>query len=274
MYHSSRNNSTWGIEVCPPAPGVSASNIRPLVYGDMVIVVTNNDHPLFHWGSGAPAPLQERQKVKYFTYEEKPDYTPVEISLTNVEKTDLKELALYLNGVCKGATVVDNDVVQLCAYLGIDEKLTEGNVELILYYEAPKSHAPQMRSVKLKNAAISCENIGGNDNYPVYTMTVQGEDMDNIIIPDAALSQNYPNPFNPNTRISYNLKGDGKVSLDIYNVKGQLVKTLYNGVSKSGDYSIFWDGCDNQGNSCASGVYCYRLRANGKTLERKMMLMK
>ena len=88
------------------------------------------------------------------------------------------------------------------------------------------------------------------------------------------LSQNYPNPFNPTTTIRYSIDEPGPVSLDIYNIKGQLVKSLYRGTGEVGSHSAIWDGLDKSGNACSSGVYFYRLKTKNTSLTRKMLMLK
>lgn len=90
------------------------------------------------------------------------------------------------------------------------------------------------------------------------------------------LANNYPNPFNPTTTIEYSIKEKAHVSLKIYNVAGQLVKTLVNDVQDrtSRNYSVQWNGRDNKGNIVASGVYFYRLVTKGFTQTKKMVLLK
>lgn len=94
-------------------------------------------------------------------------------------------------------------------------------------------------------------------------------------IPSVYSLSNYPNPFNPNTRISFSLPENSKISLEIYNVKGQRVKTLVNRTDyQAGNHNIQWDGKDDNGSSIASGVYFYKLQSTHKTLVNKMLLMK
>ncbi len=88
------------------------------------------------------------------------------------------------------------------------------------------------------------------------------------------LKQNYPNPFNPETTISFTMPKNGTANLSIYNTKGQLVKTLVNGNLASGEHKLTWKGTDNNNNSVSSGLYFYKLNANGSLETRKMMLMK
>jgi len=89
-----------------------------------------------------------------------------------------------------------------------------------------------------------------------------------------ALSQNYPNPFNPETNIEFSLPTDSRVSLTVYNIMGQAVKTLVNGSMFAGSYKVRWDGKDNSGNPAASGIYFYRLVAGDRVTSKKMVLMK
>lgn len=88
------------------------------------------------------------------------------------------------------------------------------------------------------------------------------------------LKSNYPNPFNPSTTIRYDVPVAGKMNLSVYNVKGQLVKTLINSQVAKGENSIVWNGKDNSGRTAASGVYFYRVSLNGKSETRKMLLVK
>ncbi len=89
-----------------------------------------------------------------------------------------------------------------------------------------------------------------------------------------SLKQNYPNPFNPQTRISYSLAKQGRVRLAIYNVAGQKIMTLQDGLQLAGNYHYQWTGVDQNGNSVASGAYIYRLSVDGHSYSKKMFLVK
>jgi choice-of-anchor A domain-containing protein len=112
--------------------------------------------------------------------------------------------------------------------------------------------------------------------------TVAMEDDDNEVESDGfealptefELSQNYPNPFNPSTTISFALPEAGEVSLKIYNLRGQLVATLHQGAIAAGRHQMVWDGKDAKGQQVATGVYVYRLEADGFVATKKLMLMK
>lgn len=88
------------------------------------------------------------------------------------------------------------------------------------------------------------------------------------------LFQNHPNPFNPTTTISFTVPERMSVSLAIYNVKGELVRTLLAESLAEGVHEVGWDGSSNTGIQVSSGVYFYRLVAGKRTLTRKMVLLK
>lgn len=91
------------------------------------------------------------------------------------------------------------------------------------------------------------------------------------------LGQNYPNPFNPATTIPFTITGAQfrKVRLTIYNILGQQVRTLFNGILDGGSYEFRWDGTNQQGSPLASGVYFYQLRADQHVVAtRRMLLLK
>ncbi len=89
-----------------------------------------------------------------------------------------------------------------------------------------------------------------------------------------ALLDNYPNPFNATTNFRYILDLPGYVSLNIYTVKGELVRTLVADRKEPGSYLTQWNGKDNSGKQVASGVYIYRLATETKTVSKKMVLLK
>ena len=85
---------------------------------------------------------------------------------------------------------------------------------------------------------------------------------------------NHPNPFNPETKIVFNLPEEGNVKLEIYNIKGQKVKTLLDCYMNSGRSEMIWNGRDDNGKPVGSGVYFYRLQTPAKSYVRKCMLLK
>lgn len=93
-------------------------------------------------------------------------------------------------------------------------------------------------------------------------------------IPNAIRISNYPNPFNPNTTIDFYLPEPGDVTLEVFNIKGQRVKTLINEHKETGSHNIVWNGTDQNGRFVSSGVYFYRLSTGTNSLINRMLLMK
>jgi len=112
--------------------------------------------------------------------------------------------------------------------------------------------------------------------FCVDDVTVAGNDINDPEIPvvATALNNNYPNPFNPETTISYSVKDREPVTIGIYNIKGQLVKTLLKGVQEPGNHTIVWNGTDDNGRSVSSGVYYYKMQAGKYSSTKKMIMMK
>lgn len=88
------------------------------------------------------------------------------------------------------------------------------------------------------------------------------------------LNQNYPNPFNFTTHISYYLPIKSEVTLAIYNINGQLIKTLVNTTQPIGQYQATWDGTDHTGYLVTSGIYIYHLKTNQGILSKRMLLIR
>jgi flagellar hook assembly protein FlgD len=90
-----------------------------------------------------------------------------------------------------------------------------------------------------------------------------------------ALDNNFPNPFNPSTTIPVSVPAAANLSITVYNILGEEVRTLFSGTLAPGRYWMVWDGKNNAGRTVASGVYITRLVApQGVSVVKKMMMMK
>jgi hypothetical protein len=89
-----------------------------------------------------------------------------------------------------------------------------------------------------------------------------------------SLSQNYPNPFSAGTTIKYSLAEAVEVSIKVYNLSGQLVEVLVNEVQQPGNFTLNWDGKDENGKHMASGVYIYQMNAGSFQSAKKMVLVR
>jgi hypothetical protein len=171
----------------------------------------------------------------------------------------------------------------------------------------PFSLAPQ-ESVVVAFAVVGGEDLGefqanvisAMEKYLSITTNIENEDDKDNLPDDFCLDQNYPNPFNPSTIITFELRRDNEesgtphpaeridrffsrqmqktltlpTSLKIYNIRGQLVRTLFEDELPEGRYEMVWDGKDENGAEVASGVYLYRLKTGQIATTRKMILLK
>jgi hypothetical protein len=107
-----------------------------------------------------------------------------------------------------------------------------------------------------------------------YDNTTAIDNKESITPSGLSLDQNYPNPFNPSTQISYSLTKKGHVRLEIFDLLGKKIMTLKDGLQLSGNYNVQWTGIDQKGNAVPSGLYIYKLTIAGKTLSKRMTLIK
>ena len=127
-------------------------------------------------------------------------------------------------------------------------------------------------------AGVSAHFTSGNESEIItigFTCNWVGSDAEQDVILGAnALGDNYPNPFNPTTNFSYSVKEEALVNIEIYNVKGQKVRTLVNEVQDYGIYRVTWNGETDNGNKVSSGIYFYKINTGDFTTTKKMILMK
>jgi len=260
---SEEYNSTWVID----------PNTYTVSEGDMLVLVLLPDAPeeLYWQFPSASKPPVGKPLSTAFEYTEKLDYTSVflEFDPQNMPA----EVGLYVNGVCKGAAVVDSTLIDVCLYQ--DEAKDDGELEIVFYHEGKgkkaakgwKTYNPErmvfedtgLRTDQIgRYAYLSFNNKEGDSPVPLVT----------------SLSQNYPNPFNPETNISFILANDMHARLDIYNIRGQKIATLFNGDMTKGKHTLQWNGTDAQGRKVASGIYFSRLTTPEGSFSQKMMLMK
>ena len=127
-------------------------------------------------------------------------------------------------------------------------------------------------------AGVSAVYDEGDSEIVEITFTYTGTDAGDVVVAATELNGNYPNPFNPVTTIGYSIKDPGNVTLEVYNLKGQLIKTLVNEVKETGNHTEIWNGTDDSNKSVSSGVYFYKMVSEGNigryTSTKKMILMK
>jgi len=127
---------------------------------------------------------------------------------------------------------------------------------------------------------IYCTKRGTQYGYSLYEVQVFNniaadlKNEDKNLPFNFSLSNNYPNPFNPTTTIDYTVPKASNVKIEIYNSLGQRVNVLKDSFHEAGKYNLVWNGKNSFGNPVSSGIYFYRMSAEGFTLVKKMILMK
>jgi hypothetical protein len=123
--------------------------------------------------------------------------------------------------------------------------------------------------------------VGETYSYKLEDVSISGEkaqhDPITVFISrpkDYKLYQNYPNPFNPTTQIEFQLPQQAKMTIKIYNIMGQEVKTLVDEVKEAGYHTIVWNGLDNSGTPVSSGIYYYRMLTGSYSEVKKMVLLR
>lgn len=104
------------------------------------------------------------------------------------------------------------------------------------------------------------------NNYPVSNSDLVQPPISSLIV--------YPNPFNPSTTLAFSIAKSMDVSVDLYNIKGQKVRSLHRGTLGSGNHHLVWDGRDSNGKGVGSGIYFARINAGSYTKNVKMVLLK
>jgi hypothetical protein len=113
-------------------------------------------------------------------------------------------------------------------------------------------------------------------NCPVWSFTTESDTSVEGVTPPyiTELRGNYPNPFNPETSISFSLAEESRVIIEIYNIKGQKVRTLTDDYYNQGNHTVLWNGRDQEDKTVSSGIYFYRMSTEKYENIQKMMMIK
>ncbi|MDD3050705.1 MAG: S8 family serine peptidase [Candidatus Cloacimonetes bacterium] len=204
--------------------------------------------------------------------------TPVLIDMDNDEMVDI--VFGDNNGYLHSVSLMGYETPNFPLFLGTSIKISpaigdidgDGDIEILV----PNQSSYVLLDYKNPVGAIPwpCDKATPARTANYYDITDTDDDNSNPDLPKNSLDANYPNPFNPSTKIRFSISEPGNVSLTVYNIKGQLVKTLRNDYHKPGSHIVEWNGKDNHGNDTASGLYFYKLSTKTFTDIKKMILIK
>ncbi|MDD3104206.1 MAG: T9SS type A sorting domain-containing protein, partial [Candidatus Cloacimonetes bacterium] len=268
-----RNWSTYRLREEFGSPWIVDPNRYTLSEGDMLELLLLPEAPReMYWNTGLPStPPVIRPRATAFEYEEQLDYTTVFVEFDPEDLPD--EVGLYVNGECMGASVVDSTLVDICLYP--DGAKNAGELEIVFFHGGKGKKT--VRGWRTYNAdRMVFENISlRSDQIGRYAYISFTDDEGESLVPlQTSLKGNYPNPFNPSTNISFILANETDARLEVYNVRGQKVKTLCNTMLAKGKHTVAWNGRDDHNRQVSSGIYFYRLSTPEGSFTNKMMLMK
>nr|MBI9030521.1 right-handed parallel beta-helix repeat-containing protein [bacterium] len=204
---------------------IGIGGVEPSIsYGDMINVKrfasTNPDNEYFQWILSSQSRAYSTSKTTNFQYEEEADYTPIFVEIDST--LGIKEVAIYANDECKGAAVVENDIVMIQGYLS--EVPDGAELELRTWDNSRKMEKVDFNLFNQISNNFEPTHCVVKSNIDYYRVTLgvnNNSQDDNVDMINSLTINNYPNPFNPETTISFHNPQSGKVSLSIYNIKGQ-----------------------------------------------------
>lgn len=145
------------------------------------------------------------------------------------------------------------------------------------YKLPPASYTMQVMHPWFENTSVSNVStvVGEDTDIVIYmdNLWVDNADEETVSTPKLQIN-NYPNPFNPSTTISFSLPQKEDVSVKVYNIRGQLVRSLVDENMLAGKHNIMWHGKDSSGKKVGSGVYFYKIKTKTKSRVGKMLLLK
>ena len=158
-----------------------------------------------------------------------------------------------------------------------EDRSTDGSV--FWQHEADNNWAvvqyPMAEDLSYTNAtALTASSTGGPVGDPRWQGNLSSKDDQEVLPKDFTLHHNYPNPFNPTTTIDYSLSSNEEVTLAIYNIRGELVKTLTSRFHQAGRYSAVWHGKNDLDEKVSSGIYIYSLYTPQGTISKRLVLLK
>ncbi|MCD4652180.1 MAG: right-handed parallel beta-helix repeat-containing protein [Candidatus Cloacimonetes bacterium] len=254
-------------------------------YGDMVVVRLHIDQVediSFEWYHSARntddiIDLSDRPASQHFNWTEELDYVPIFVDFDATNRPD--EVAVYAGSICMGACAVSalDTFAQINGYI-MDEnnQYDDSNLSFVLYYDnrAKTQTINQYYVQDIESGVYYPEVINTGNLRDVYFVSNNPDNPGSIPPPPLMEMFAYPNPFNPSTHIRYDIPEASDVSLNIYNIKGQLVSTLVNDYREAGSYQTEWKGTTTNGKPAASGVYFTRLKSGTNVKTQKLMLLK
>ncbi|MDP8321982.1 MAG: FlgD immunoglobulin-like domain containing protein [Candidatus Stygibacter australis] len=245
-------------------------------YGKMYDVILATGHPtvMDYYDILGYEELEEYipPETEYYQYEEELEYEAILID-TIVSNEQIEEVAVYENGECIGASVFMGYPVFIRAFTSELNRSPEP-LEFRIFTGGRSEPEVNYRVYDEDFALYRDEDVYPREN--VITRVCLGEKGEAMPVMDDTIvhTKQYPDPFNPETAIEYSIPESGNVTIDVYNIRGQKVKSLVSSEQSAGLHKVIWNGTDERGKRAASGMYFYELKYQGQSIREKMLMMK
>jgi hypothetical protein len=245
------------------------NRVKPLHYGEAYIVKLREPINNFSWNGGFTGLIPEEKtkaEPQHFEVEEYYDY---EVVFFLDIPDGVQEIGVFQGDVCVGAVVVDDSAEQVLVYSQTNEPLdfeliSGRNINKITQYQIYDESSDSFKRGRVR---------GGTDVYSIVSLK-NSDSYEQNTLPVVSLHHNYPNPFNPTTTIAFSMQSEDNVELTIYNVKGQKVKNIFQGMLSAGEHQMVWNGTDDSSKAVGSGIYYYVLKTSTGNHNRKILLLK
>ncbi|MCL2064599.1 MAG: T9SS type A sorting domain-containing protein [Candidatus Cloacimonetes bacterium] len=260
-------------------PGIDPLISRPMIFGKTYkITLTENADPIanFQWtDSRTRAKSGIVMPGEFFTFEYQREFEIIDILDIGIVSSGITELGVFAGDTCVGSVLFDGFPLQIFAY-------TQGyeNEELNIRVARDRGRIIQLDPEvevydDVSEGFIEEILVAGNVGHAITIMSYgRGGRNDNDANDDLLDHGVYPNPFNPETTINFNLSETTTVAVDIYNIRGQKINTLFNGILPQGSHTLRWDGTNEKSNNVSSGIYFYRISTDNSQVVGRMILMK
>nr|MBC8415296.1 T9SS type A sorting domain-containing protein [Candidatus Cloacimonadota bacterium] len=265
----------WYYEYSIYETPTSSPTNKNMVYGKAYIVVFDEDVEEFYWTDDMEETEQrERMESEYFSYNDLPSYEVIDVM--DIPQNVL-EIGVFEDDVCVGAVVVQDTCEQILVYSGnVLRDPIPFSFEIVTNNREAGTPITNYRVLNKETGLFEERSLisGQQKSSVIMFGNLENPQNNTPSINDVVLHGNYPNPFNPETNISFSLPQEKDIDLTVYNLKGQKVRTLYTGITSSGEQSVVWNGKDDDGKHVGSGLYFYKLTTEDKVYSKKMLLLK
>jgi len=211
-------------------------------------------------GTNFSLPLCVDEKKEIVSFDITFRFDPEIIKFNGINKIDdVSDFVIHTN-------TTENGTIRIGGFSVIPKEIT-GNY-LTLNFDVI-GNPGERGEIELNNYTINNE----PGYYGTATINIKTENLLSIPL-KYNLSQNYPNPFNPSTTISYEIPKTSYLTITVFNLLGERIKTLVDEEKQAGRYSVFWDGQNEAGIKMPSGLYFYQMESDGFSRTCKMLLTK